>query len=306
MITTIRFRAMGCQVEIKLETPAGGETILSQMPARFDALEDRLSRFRPHSELMRLNARAGEWVRVSDVLFDNLRQAKHMARLTEGLFNPLVLPALVAHGYDRSFEQMTSVAGSASQPVTDWHSIELDRDTNRVRIPAGSAIDLGGIAKGWSAQHIAHELAEEGPCLVNIGGDIAVCGAPEGLPAWEIEIADPDGDGSLVTLWLRDSTIVTSGIDYRRWTTSDHRPRHHIIHPFSGEPAETDVRTVTIIHPHAPTAEAYAKAVLLKGSEAGLQWLNTRWHAAGLVVRQDGAVLATTHLMSYFQERIPS
>lgn len=83
MITSIHFRAMGCQVEIKLETRTGGESILRQMPARFEALEDRRSRFRPHSELMRLNAHANEWVTVSEVLFDNIHQAKHMARLTD-------------------------------------------------------------------------------------------------------------------------------------------------------------------------------------------------------------------------------
>jgi thiamine biosynthesis lipoprotein ApbE len=60
---------------------------------------------------------------------------------------------------------------------------------------------------------------------------------------------------------------------------------------------------VTIIRPDACIAEAYAKAVLLQGSEAGLQWLNTCWNAAGLVVRQDGAVFASDSFLSYLQGR---
>jgi thiamine biosynthesis lipoprotein len=243
-------------------------------------------------------------VTVSEVLLENIHQAKHMARLTDGLFNPLVLPALVANGYDRSFEHIGSSSITPSQPAADWRAIELNLTTKQVRLPSGSALDLGGIAKGWSAQQIAIELAAYGPCLVNIGGDITLYGAPEGLPGWQIYIADPDSDLDLAAVWLRDTVIVTSGIDYRRWTTADGQTRHHIINPLTGEPAVTDVLTVTIIHPHAPTAEAYAKAVLLKGSSEGLDWLNSRWHAAGLVVRQDGAVLATTHFTSYFQERI--
>jgi thiamine biosynthesis lipoprotein len=305
MIPSIQFRAMGCQVEIMLEARAAG-AVLGRMPARFEALEDRLSRFRPQSELMRLNDRAGEWVSVSDVLFENIHQAKHMARLTDGLFNPLVLPALVANGYDRSFAQLAPGSRGPARPAADWRRIELDRAAQQVRLPAGSAIDLGGVTKGWTAQHLAAELADYGPCLVNIGGDICVCGAPEGLPGWQIDIADPDSETNLAAVWLRDAAIVTSGIDYRRWTTTDGQPRHHIINPLTGEPAVTDARTVTVIHPHAPTAEAYAKAVLLKGSEAGLNWLDSRWHAAGLVVRQDGAVLATPSLVSYFWERIQS
>jgi thiamine biosynthesis lipoprotein len=296
---------MGCGVEIKLDTRAGGDAILAKIPRKFDALEDRLSRFRPQSELMQLNAQAGQWVTVSDVLLENVHQAKHMARLTDGLFNPQVLPALVANGYDRSFEQIGSSSVTPSQPAADWRAIELNLTTNQVRLPSGSALDLGGIAKGWSAQHIAIELAAYGPSLVNIGGDIAAYGAPEGLPGWQINITDPDSDLDLAAVWLRDTVIVTSGIDYRRWTTADGQTRHHIINPLTGEPVVTDVLTATIIHPHAPTAEAYAKAVLLKGSAEGLEWLNSRWHAAGLVVRQDGAVLASTNFVSYFQERIP-
>lgn len=304
MMIETTFRAMGCQVEIKLDSDAGGDAILDDMPARFDALENRLSRFRPQSELMQLNGRTGEWVTVSDVLFENIHMAKHMARLTNGLFNPLVLPALLASGYDRSFEHIHPQAAVLSQPIADWQFIELNFKTSQVRLPAGSAIDLGGSAKGWSAQHIADQLANYGSCLVNIGGDIVARGAPEGLPGWQIDIADPDSDMNLTSLWLHDSSIVTSGIDYRRWTTTDGKQRHHIIDPFTGEPAQTDILTVTIIHPHAPTAEAYAKAVLLKGSRAGLDWLNSRWQAAGLVVRQDREVVATSNFVSYFQERI--
>jgi thiamine biosynthesis lipoprotein len=295
---------MGCQVEIRLDRASGGYDILAEMPARFEVLEAGLSRFRPYSELTRVNARSGEWVAVSAVLFENIHQAKHMARLTDGLFNPLVLPALVANGYDRSFEQINLDSVAAPRPAMDWRAIELNLSTHQVRLPAGSAIDLGGIAKGWAAQHIATELADSGACLVNIGGDIYVHGAPDGLPGWQIEIADPDSEPGLAELWLRDTSVVTSGIDFRRWKSADGQTRHHIINPVTGEPAVTDVKTVTIIHPHAPTAEAYAKAVLLQGSSAGLGWLNSRWDAAGLVVRQDGAVLATSDFVSYLQERI--
>ncbi|MBZ0301916.1 MAG: FAD:protein FMN transferase, partial [Anaerolineae bacterium] len=102
---------------------------------------------------------------------------------------------------------------------------------------------------------------------------------------------------------LKDAAIVTSGIDYRRWHTSDGQLRHHIIDPRTGYSAQTDVLSTTVVHPHAPTAEAYAKAVLLLGGQAGLEWLQGRWHAAGLVVRQDGAALATSDFCSLITEK---
>jgi thiamine biosynthesis lipoprotein ApbE len=63
---------------------------------------------------------------------------------------------------------------------------------------------------------------------------------------------------------------------------------------------------VTVIHPHAPTAEAYAKAIMLRGAEDGLHWLNQQWHAAGLVTQQDGKVLSTSNFAQFVSERLVS
>lgn len=289
------FRAMGCTVEVQLQTEADGRALLAALPAQFDALEDQLSRFRPHSELMQLNARAGEWVTVSHELFENIANAKQAARFTNGLYNPLVLPAMIANGYDRSFELLDATATTRPAKLGDWHAIGLRHGDQAVRLPAGAAIDLGGIAKGWTAALIADQLAEFGSCILSLGGDIAVRGAPVGEIGWTVAIADPVNGGTLDEFVLRDTHVVTSGTDYRRWQTSDGHHRHHIIDPRTGKSAESDVVSVSIIHPHAPTAEACAKAVLLLGSHAGLEWLNQQWGAAGIVICGSGAVLATSN-----------
>ena len=58
------------------------------------AWEDRLSRFKPESELCALNNSAGTWLEVSEILFDVLSQALHAAAATDGLFDPTMLDAL--------------------------------------------------------------------------------------------------------------------------------------------------------------------------------------------------------------------
>ena len=291
------FRAMGCAVEAALETEADGAALLAALPAQVEAIEAQLSRFRPDSELSRLNNQSGEWVQVSDVLFHNIALAKHAARITDGLYNPLVLPALVANGYDRSFENLTSSAAlpTTQNTVGDWQQIKLRPKTVEVLLPTGSAIDLGGIAKGWTAALIADQLAQFGACLISIGGDIAVRGAPSGQSGWSIKVANPNTDQPVCEVMLSNTSIVTSGVDYRRWQMTDGQMHHHIIDPRTGQSAATDVRTVTIIHPHAPTAEAYSKAVLLLGSQAGLDWLNQQWDASGMVVSENGTVYATSN-----------
>lgn len=302
----IEFRAMGCQVSVHLETDADGRGILRHLPVTVEAIEARLSRFRPDSELMQLNRRAGEWSRASEILFENIQAAKHAALLTDGLFNPLVLPAVLSNGYDRSFEQISMPQPAENIPAADWRAIELKLATREIRIPFNSALDLGGIAKGWTASKLADGLAKCGACLVNIGGDMAARGAPDGLPGWQVDVSDPFNDAPLISLWLTDTSIVTSGVDFRRWKTQGGLTRSHIVDPRTRHSVETDVLTATIVHPHAPIAEAYAKAVMLRGAEAGLNWLNRQWHAAGLVIQHDGKTLATSNFAQSLHERLLS
>jgi thiamine biosynthesis lipoprotein len=107
-------------------------------------------------------------------------------------------------------------------------------------------------------------------------------------------------------LSLCDAAVATSGTDYRRWHTEDGHIRHHIIDPRTGESAETDVLSATVIHEHAPTAEAYAKAMILRGANAGLDWLNHQWQTAGLVFQQDGSTLSTSTFARFTDQRIIS
>lgn len=298
------FRAMGCQVEAQLETEQDGAALLAALPAQFESLEAQLSRFRPESDLMRLNDCAGNWTAVSDALYDNIATAKQAANLTDGLYNPLIRSALVASGYDRSFETIDAPQAKQSGAVGNWREIQLRRSSREVLLPVGGALDLGGIAKGWTAWQVAEQLSAYGACLISVGGDIAVRGTPRGTPGWSITIPDPATGQQLCALLLSDTAVVTSGTDYRRWRTADGQLHHHIIDPRTGQSAASDVLSVSIVHPHAPTAEAYSKAVLLLGSQAGLDWLNRQWNAAGMLVCQDGTVLATSRWLTLMERAL--
>ncbi|MBK8024530.1 MAG: FAD:protein FMN transferase [Chloroflexi bacterium] len=295
-----RFRAMGCAVEVRL-SPADerldAAEVLRGLSALVEDWEEELSRFRSTSGLMQLNARAGAWTPVSETLFEVISCARHAGWLTGGLYNPLILPALIAQGYDRDFAQIAQAGAAASTSAAintpSWETIELRTTHREVRIPEGAALDLGGIAKGWAADRIANTLAPYGACLVNLGGDIAVHGAPNDQPGWAVHIGDPLHDQPFATVYLRSGSIVTSGADYRRWRVQDGTWRHHIIDPRTGGSANSDVLSVTVIHADGALAEAYAKAALLLGSNAGLRWLDNQWATPGLVIRTDGAVVAT-------------
>jgi FAD:protein FMN transferase len=278
---TVSFRAMGSQIQVWLNVDDERDAaILQQVPACFEAWEATLSRFRLGSELNQLNARAGEWVMVSRVLFDAIQVALEAAEMTGGLVTPLILPALEAAGYDHSFDAAEFSPG-ASRPLTAipaWREIELDHGKSRVRLPAGARIDLGGTAKGWAAQQTADWLSHSGPCLVDAGGDLVARGSPDGSGGWQVSVL---GTGDREdTLLLVNAAIAMSGTDYRRWTR-DGKAFHHLIDPRTGSPTDSDIVTATACAPDAVQAEAWAKATLIGGSLPGLP---------ARVVRRDGSV----------------
>jgi thiamine biosynthesis lipoprotein len=300
----LTFPSMGSQVRLLLDAagPAARRAVAAG-PGWFTAWERRLSRFRPDSELSRLNRRAGHWQRVSAVLWDVLRAAIRAARQTGGLVTPTLLPALEAAGYDRSFAALPP-GGGPPRPVADpdpgaWQRLAWRRQARAVQLPPGVRLDLGGIAKGWAADQAARRLAAAGPALVDAGGDIAVSGPRAGGAPWPVAVADPRApERDLALFALRTGAVATSGRDYRRWRQGGVW-QHHILDPRTARPAATDVLSATVIAPSAAAAEVAAKLVLILGGPAGLAWLDARPALAGLLILDDGRVAPSRRLPRY-------
>lgn len=290
----ITFRAMGSTINAVIDDDSPrAAAALRDVPLWFEAWEQVFSRFRPTSELSRLNAACGQWVEVSEPLWEVLCLAMQAAAWTDSLVTPTVHTALVRLGYVRDFEALrvgeTALPLSErAQPSPDWRRIERDAARRLVRVPCGVALDLGGIAKGWCAAQAAQRLATIAPALVDAGGDIAVAPSAARTTRFPIGVADPHQPESLLAvIGVAGGCVATSGRDYRRWKVGDHEV-HHLIDPRTGLPAQTDVLTATVIAPEAWQAEAAAKTLLLLGSEAAPRWLQAQPNLAACLVRDDG------------------
>jgi thiamine biosynthesis lipoprotein len=293
MLHRLPFRAMGGDMlvilERKTDTPP---SILDEVPIWFEGWEQALSRFRPDSELSRLNQTFDQPVEVSDTLWDVFQYALSAETITNGLVTPTVFDAMLEAGYNQSFDNLPrNQSGNGLQVLSAVNPLSLvtwDEKSQTICLPFGVRLDFGGVAKGWAAHQTAERLKEYGSALMNAAGDIAISSALASGESWKIGVNNPFApDTDFETLNLKRCGVATSGKDRRRWTQNG-LPRHHIINPYTGQPAETDVMTATIVAPTVMEAEAAAKAVLILGAEEGLKWIEYDPVLAGIIVLENG------------------
>jgi thiamine biosynthesis lipoprotein len=261
------FTAMGTSCELTVAASPGDEPEAQRALAaglvEVEACERALTRFNPTSDLSRLNGALGEWAEVDPRLVAALRAAVDARRVTSGLFDPTILEPLVAAGYDRTFTELTNRPARAADGWKRGAAIWIDEDRCRVRLERGSAVDLGGIGKGFSAARALDAMRLAWPEMpggfADLGGDFEFAGRPLDGDAWRVAVADPRNPGvSLATLQLNDGGIATSGRDRRRFGPG--RRLHHLIDPETGTPAARGPLAVTVVARDAAEAEALGTA----------------------------------------------
>lgn len=264
MPASVLFEALGGQCEFY----APDESKLGPTRAWLAAMHDRLTRFSEQSELSRFNRAAGHWAAVSPPLEALLRLSVDAFDRSGGLVHVGILPALIAAGYGRDFARGPTPGGRPviAPPLPEMLEVRY----GEARLRAGTAVDLGGLAKGWLADRAVERIGPN--ALANLAGDLrAAGGGPDG-DGWPVGFGD-------TTVLLRDMGAATSGTTRRSWGDG----LHHLIDPRTGRPAITDLREVSVLAPSGALAEVFAKTALLLGRDVGARYLDL--HALGSYIR---------------------
>ncbi len=272
--------------------------------ARVAQLEARWSRFRPDSEVSRLNRAGGRPVVVSADTVTLVALALSGQRATGGRFDPTLLGPLLDAGYDRPFDQLAGHPGPAGRPSAGDRrpagpatmarraapvaptAVAVDERVGTVSLPAGVGFDPGGIGKGLAADLVVAGLLAQGAAgaCVNLGGDLRA----EGDGPWTVDVADPfAGRRPPVARLAFDAGGVATSSRLRRTWWHGGSVRHHLLDPTTGRSADTGVAAVTVLTGDAWRAEVLAKAALLAGLDAALDVLAAAG-ATGLVVDDRG------------------
>lgn len=261
---------MDTAIEIRATGPNSEEAV-NEAFTEIARVESVFSRFIVESEVSLINAQSGRWVSVSEETIALMDKAIEYGQITDGAFDITVGILLDLWGFSSNewripdqeeIEQVLNKVG--------FRSIEVNYGENLVRIPKGSCIDLGGIAKGHAVDQARNVLESHNiqSAMIYAGGDIFTVGSKQDGSAWRVGIQHPRQSTELLAIVeLVDNTIVTSG-DYERFFVAEEVRFHHIIDPATGFPARGLI-SVTIIADSAVDADALSTAVFVLGWESG-------------------------------------
>ncbi len=250
-----RFRSMGCEIVAAGASSEGA----ARIAALFDRNDRVFSRFKPDSELNRVNRARGRIVRVSPLFAAALRAALDAAAATDGLVDPTVGSAIEAAGYTLDFSELAPDSRPPCPGVPgSWRSLRLAGSL--LFLPRDVKLDLNGVVKALTVDEAVELIGGDG--FVSAGGDLAARG--------ELDVALPGGDA----LRLVRGAVATSGRSVRSWLRGG-RLQHHLIDPRTGLPADSPWEQVTVCAGTCLDADVAAKAAFLLG-EAGPDWLDAR------------------------------
>lgn len=295
--------ALGSPIDLTLVSDKNQGTVddlFRHLWLKIFAFERQFSRFLPDSELSQFNRAAGVKTPISQEFHDILAASLKMSELTDGLYNPFILPALQSVGYVHSM-----VAAHSDDEADDFSSrsvvaperLQLTKET--ATIPYGTAIDLGGIGKGYLGDQLADyadSLSELNGYWFSLGGDIVASGQDANGEGWQIQVEDTARAqaiaGTAASKKSNRHAVATSS-SLRRTGKSGGKTWHHIIDPRTNKPSESNVVTASIHAGSLCLADILASCAVILGSDVAPSFCTDRGATGTLLQTGQGLKLST-------------
>jgi len=280
----------------------GRDSVYRDIFSRLREIENLMSMNIPSSDVSRINAAAGtEPVQVHDDVFKVIECAVYYAQLSGGAFDPSIGPLVSLWGIGSNNARVPSRAEIDNVlPLINWRDIELDHNKKSVFLKnKGMALDLGAIAKGYAADEAAAIIKKANieRAIIDLGGNILICGEKKDKSLWKVGVQDPVGDrGSYIgILQITEKTVVTSGV-YERFFEEGGTRYHHIFSPSVGFPVNNGLLSVTIVAHNSMNADALSTSVFVLGYEKGRELVEAIPEAEAVFIFEDRSVRKTTGL----------
>ncbi len=305
--------AMGTMLSVNVYTnQPEGEKLPGRLKDRIIELEEQELSWRVEtSDIGRINAAAGSGtaVSVSLDLQKDLEELLEVSARSNGAFDFTIGAVSRLWNIDEGALKGSEDNVSAKIPTPDEIAEVLavtgyEKLADGIILPAGMSIDLGAVGKGIACDRLGEYLEQEKVtgAVISIGGSILTYGSkPDGSP-WQVGIVNPHDTSALLgTLTLTGEWYVSTSGDYERFIEVDGEVYHHIIDPATGYPADSGLKSVTILCKSGLLSDALSTACFVLGAQEGMK-LAESYGAEALFVDDAGNIYMTEQMKKIFKE----
>lgn len=296
---------MGTVVQLKIYG-TNAEKATEQSLKKITDIESKMSVNIKTSELTKLNAKAGiSGEKLSQDTYSVIEKAVGYSKLTEGALDVTIEPIVKLWGIGTDKERVPLKSEIQEKlKLVNYKDILLDSKNSTIKLRRiGQAIDLGAIAKGYTADEIKKVLINNNisSALINLGGNVYAVGKKLDGTNWSIGIQNPlDTRGKYIgTLSVNDKSMVTSG-NYERYFIVDGKRYHHIFDPKNGYPSEAGLISTTIISDKSIDGDALSTSTYIMGLTKGLKLVESIKGVEAIFITKDKKVYVTPGLKDSF------
>lgn len=266
-------------------------------------LETVLSAEKQESDIYKLNE-TGSGTLSTDTK-NIVSKALEINKTTNGAFDISIYPLMVKWGFTTQKYNVPS-KNEISKLLKDVDSSKIifDEKSGNIKLKENMKIDLGGIAKGYTSSCVMQIFKECGVTsgLVSLGGNVQALGTKTDGTAWQIAIENPDKSSDYIgVVSVKDKAVITSG-GYERYFEKNGKTYHHILDPETGYPAESGLKSVTIVSDDGTLADALSTSLFVMGKEKALDyWREHKNEFDTVLVEDNGDITITGGLEKIFK-----
>ncbi|NNU75551.1 FAD:protein FMN transferase [Clostridium estertheticum] len=283
------------------------ETATALVLKRISNIESKMSVNIKTSEISKLNAKAGiSGQKLSEDTYSVIEKSVQYSKLTGGALDATIEPIVGLWGIGTDKERLPSKTEIDDKlKLVNYKDIVLDKKNLTVKLKRkNQAIDLGAIAKGYTADEVKKVLLNNkiSSAIINLGGNVYTIGSNPDGKDWNVGIQNPLSTRGeyLGTISVTDKSIVTSG-NYERFFIKDGIRYHHIFDPKTGYPAKQSLISTTIVSDKSVDGDALSTSTYIMGLDKGLKLVESIKGVEAIFVTKDKKVYVTPGLKDNFK-----
>lgn len=314
-MTTAVVLSSGCSLESKYDCEffamdtvmtinaygSKSESAVKAAQNEINRLDKLLSVQKENSEIFKLNQ--SKKMTVSEDTLTLITRSKELYTLTDGAFDISCEPLIREWGFYSGLENKVPSQKAIETALEGVGAEHIKIKDSTVTLDDNTSLDLGGIAKGYASHKAVEILKDNGvtSALMSLGGNVRAVGSKPDGESWSVAVTDPDDNSkSIGTLKISDKAVVTSG-GYQRYFEENGQTYHHIIDTKTGYPADSGLKSVTIVSDDDALADALSTALFVMGLEKSRKFYSENSSLFGAVFITDkGEIYVTDNLKDSF------